>query len=196
MANFFVLFARIFKRKKGNYHKHKKWSDLARRLQERGIEEVMSRKGSRLDIAVRNIAKDIYGGVLPKNGEFLWREYPDIRMQCESELKILIKRLSRYDIYLDWYSGETWLVPFRYSMPADKFLIYLKGSVDTGQKYVLNVLREWSGMDDDEIEQTYKKLVLLMREELICDHRDLSSLLYVRVNVNLCMGAVVRADLL
>ena len=80
-------------------------------------------------------------------------------------------------------------------MPVGKFLAYFKGSNDTAQRYVNDALSEWTGMDEEEINDTYEKLIMLMRHELICEHRGMSSLLYTRVNVNIHIGAVVRPDL-
>ena len=50
-------------------------------------------------------------------------------------------------------------------------------------------------LDEEEINDTYEKLIMLMRHELICEHRGMSSLLYTRVNVNIHIGAVARPDL-
>lgn len=196
MKKFFMFLARTFKTTRGNWYKPNRWSDCARRLRDSGARRISrGDKTSRLDVAVKNITNDLYWGVFPGKKGRAWRNNPDMIYYLEKEVRTLIERLNSYDLYLDWYSGELWLVKFHCSMPVGKFLAYFKGSNDTAQRYVNDALSEWTGMDEEEINDTYEKLIMLMRHELICEHRGMSSLLYTRVNVNIHIGAVVRPDL-
>ena len=185
MKKFFMFLARTFKTTRGNWYKPNRWSDCASELE----------GTSRSDVAVKNITNDIYWGIFPGEWSKAWGNNPNMVYDLEKEVRTLIERLNSYDLYLDWYSGELWLVEFHCSMPVGMFLTYLKGSKNVNPGYINSALGEWTGMSEEKIKDVYEKLIVLMRNELIREHRGESSLLYIRVNVNISIGAVVRPDL-
>ena len=172
MKKFFMFLARTFKTTRGNWYKPNRWSDCARRLRDSGARRISrGDRTSRLDVAVKNITNDLYWGVFPGEKGRTWRNNPDMVYDLENEVRTLIERLNSYDLYLDWYSGELWLVKFHCSMPVGKFLAYFKGSNDTAQRYVNDALSEWTGMDEEEINKlwvSYKsKKDIEIRDKLI-----------------------------
>ena len=185
-----IKLAKVLRLKKGNYYRKKKWSDSARRIRDDRARSVLTRKKSMLDIATERMMHDIYGlayaSILKDTCTY---------EQCYKKIKGLIVAIGSYNIYQDRYSGETWLVRFKYSMPASKFIIHLKG-YEAYNPYAIRVVEEWSGLTDSEIATVYRRLTIFFWQELDKERRGLDSLLSRKAkNIKSEGGAVLRDDL-